>query len=58
MIGTKWKNKHVHTLVEIIDLVREKDEIILLIKNINSNYTHKWEEQYFLRHHIELGEEE
>ena len=59
MLGTRWKNKHVHTIVVITDVIREKENrVILLAKDVKSNLTRKWEEQYFLRHHIELGEEE
>ena len=65
MLGTKWKNRHVKTIVEIVEVITEKDPMVyeeditvLVVNNIRGNYTTKWEESYFLKHHTPLEEEE
>ena len=65
MLGTKWKNRHVKTIVEIVEVITEKEPTqykenvtVFVVKNIRGNYTNKWEESYFLQHHMLLEEEE
>ena len=65
MLGTKWKNRHVKTIVEIVEVITEKeptqykeDVTVFVVKNIQGSYTTKWEENYFLQHHMPLEEEE
>jgi|5_EtaG_2_1085323.scaffolds.fasta_scaffold23435_2 hypothetical protein len=65
MLGTKWKNRHVKTIVEIVEVITEKEPMqykenvtVFVVKNIRGNYTTKWEENYFLQHHMLLEEEE
>tara|TARA_R100000005_G_scaffold96214_1_gene81500 strand:+ start:3652 stop:3849 length:198 start_codon:yes stop_codon:yes gene_type:complete len=65
MLGTKWKNRHVKTIVEIVEVITEKEPMqykenvtVFVVKNIQGSYTTKWEENYFLQHHMPLEEEE
>ena len=65
MLGTKWKNRHVKTIVEIVEVITEKEPMqykenvtVFVVKNIQGSYTTKWEENYFLQHHMLLEEEE